>query len=71
MQQYSLLLPEIILAGLGLLLLALDLTVSSKRTLAVAGVIGTLATLAAVVANFGAPATEIWSGTIRVSTRCG
>ncbi|MBO2520516.1 MAG: NADH-quinone oxidoreductase subunit N [Clostridia bacterium] len=66
MQQYSLLLPEIILAGLGLLLLALDLTVSSKRTLAVAGVIGTLATLAAVVANFGAPATEIWSGTIRV-----
>lgn len=64
--QYSLLLPEIILAGLGLVLLALDLTASSKRSLAVAGVIGTLATLAAVAANFGTEPTEIWSGTIRV-----
>ena len=64
--QYSLLLPEIILAGLGLLLLALDLTASSKRSLAVAGVIGTLATLVAVVSNFGVTATDIWSGTIRV-----
>lgn len=64
--QYSLLLPEIILAGLGLLLLALDLTAKSKRTLAVAGVVGTLATLIAVFANFGVTSTEIWSGTIRV-----
>lgn len=64
--QYSLLLPEIILAGLGLVLLALDLTAKSKRALAVAGVIGTLATMLAVFANFGATATEIWSGTIRV-----
>ena len=64
--QYSLLLPELILAGLGLLLLGLDLTATSKRALAVAGVIGTLATLAAVIANFGVTATDIWSGTIRV-----
>ena len=56
--QYSLLLPEIILAGLGLLLLALDLTAASKRSLAVAGVIGTLATLVAVVSNFQAE--ELW-----------
>src|SRR5690606_37120108 len=64
--QYALLLPEILLAGLGLLLLGMDLFVKSKRSLAVAGVVGTLATLAAVLANFGVTATEIWSGTIRV-----
>jgi len=52
--QYVLILPEILLAGLGLVLLGMDLFAKSKRSLAVAGVIGTLATLVAVLANFGA-----------------
>lgn len=64
--QYVLILPEILLAGLGLVLLGMDLFAKSKRSLAVAGVIGTLATLVAVLANFGATPTDIWNGTIRV-----
>lgn len=63
--QYSLLLPEFILAGLGLLLLLLDLSSLSKRRMAIAGFLGALVTLWAVQRNFGVTA-DIWNGTIRV-----
>lgn len=65
MINYSLLLPEIFLAGLGLLLLLLDISPMKTRRMATVGFIGALITLWAVQRNFGVTA-DIWSDTIRV-----
>lgn len=61
----TLILPELLLAGLGLILVAVDLaSKTDKRPVVVVGVIGTLATLVAVLANFGQEA-NIWGDQIR------
>ncbi len=62
---YSLLLPELILAVLGLLLITVDLASNEKRTVAAVGVVGTAAALIATLGLFG-QRTDIWNGTIRV-----
>ena len=62
---YSLLLPELIVAVLGLLLLSVDLYAREKRVLAAIGVVGTVLALIASFSLFGQEA-EIWNGTIRV-----
>lgn len=65
MEAYSLLLPEFLLAGLGLVLLAMDLFSQEKRSMAVVGLMGVIIALVFVLRNFGMD-TEIWSQTIRV-----
>lgn len=62
---YSLLLPELIIALLGLVLMSVDLFTKEKRTVAAIGVVGTLAALFATFGLFGQQA-NIWSGTVRV-----
>ena len=62
---YSLLLPELILAVLGLVLIGVDLYAREKRAVAAVGVAGTLVALVAALGLFGQQA-EIWNGTIRV-----
>lgn len=65
---YTLLLPEFILTGLGLSLLALNFVFkANKRPLAMVGVFGTLAALVAVLMNFGQTA-DIWNNTLRHDT---
>lgn len=62
---YTLILPELILAGLGLILIGVDL--ASKRgkgPLVVVGVLGTLAALVAVLLNFGQTA-DLWGAQLR------
>lgn len=62
---YMLLLPELILAGLGLLLVAIDLAFKKgKGPLVAVGVLGTLAALVAVIVNFGQSA-DIWGEQLR------
>lgn len=63
--EYSLLLPELILTGLGLLLVLLDTAVKEKRTVASVGFVGTLAALAAVFATMGTTE-DLWNEMIRV-----
>lgn len=62
---YTLILPELILTGLGLLLVLVDLSFRrSKTPLVAVGVIGTLAAMGAALANFGAVA-DLWGGQLR------
>lgn len=61
----ALLLPELILCATGLGLVLLDLVTGRKRLIAFAGLIGTLAALAAVALQFGESA-EIFGQMIRV-----
>lgn len=63
--EYSLLLPELILALLGMVLIAVDLATNEKRTVAAVGLVGTIAALWATTTLFGQKA-DIWNGTIRV-----
>lgn len=61
-----LILPEFILAGLGLILIGVDLVArQSKRPVVIVGVLGTIAALAAVVANYGQEPTDLWGMQLR------
>ena len=61
-----LILPEFILAGLGLILIGVDLAArQSKRPVVIVGVLGTIAALAAVVANYGQEPTDLWGMQLR------
>lgn len=62
---YMLLLPEFILAGLGLGLIGIDLFAKeNKKPVIAVGVLGTLAALAAVIANFG-HTEDLWGAQLR------
>lgn len=63
--EYSLLLPELILTGLGLLLILVDTAAKEKRILAAIGFVGTLAALAAALATAGTTR-DLWHEMIRV-----
>lgn len=62
----TLLLPEFILAGLGLILIGVDLFArQSKRPVVIVGVLGTIAAFVAVVANYGQAPTDLWGAQLR------
>lgn len=62
---YTLILPELILTGVGLLLVALDVTLKqNKRPLTAVGVLGSLAALVAVIVNFG-QTSDLWGDQLR------
>jgi len=62
---YSLLLPELILTGVGLLLILVDAFATDKRSVTFVGLVGTAAALVAAISLFG-NSQEIWFGMIRV-----
>lgn len=62
---YSLLLPELILTGVGLLLILVDAFSSDKRSVTFVGFLGTAAALIAAITLFG-NSERIWFGMIQV-----
>ena len=62
---YSLLLPELILTGVGLLLILADAFGADRRTVTLAGFVGTACALVAAFTLFG-HSQDIWRGMIRV-----
>lgn len=62
---YALIVPELILTGLGLVLVAIDAILKeNKRPLTVVGVLGALAALVAVIMNFGI-SEDLWGQQLR------
>lgn len=62
---FRLIAPELILTGLGLILVALDAILKkNKRPLAVVGVVGSVVALVAVLSNFGITQ-DLWSNQLR------